>query len=151
MVSNTIPRMPHLNIVIDTNIVVSALRSQLGASYKLLALVGTGKFDISVSVALILEYEAAAKRLLGKRFALTAADIDTVLDYVCSVGQQHKIHFLWRPALPDPSDDLVLELAVASNANAIVTYNKTDFSGADRFGIRLLTAHEFPREIGASL
>jgi putative PIN family toxin of toxin-antitoxin system len=140
--------MPRPSIVIDTNIIVSALRSQRGASYQLLSLVGNGQFDVNVSVALILEYEAAAKRLLGKKFALSAKDIDDVLDYVCSVAQQRKIHFLWRPMLPDASDDLVLELAVASNADAIVTYNKGDFAAASTFGVRLLTAREFLVEIG---
>ena len=103
-----------------------------------------------MSVALGVEYEAACKRLVGRKTVLTASDIDDVLDYVFSVASKRKIHFLWRPVLPDPSDDMVLELAVSSNANAIVTYNKADFKGAGKFGVRLLTAQEFLQEIGES-
>jgi predicted nucleic acid-binding protein len=75
--------MKKLEIIIDTNVVVSALRSQRGASYKLLMEIGSDKFDINVSVPLILEYESVAKRLIGKT-QLKKRDIDDILDYICS-------------------------------------------------------------------
>ncbi len=134
--------------MIDTNVFVSALRSRYGASHKLLMLLGSGKFEINISVLLALEYEEAGKRLTGKRGGLRISDLDAILDYICSVANRTKIYYLWRPILIDPRDDMVLELAVSAGCQAIVTYNKKDFAGADEFGIRILTAQEFLREIG---
>ena len=139
--------MSKRQIVIDTNVLIAALLSQYGASYKLLTLLGSSKFEISLSVPLVLEYEDVAKRLLGK-IALTASEVDDVIDYVCSVARRRKIHYLWRPFLNDPKDEMVLELAVAAGCDTIVTYNKRDFRGVEQFGIRLLTAREFLQEIG---
>ena len=121
--------------------------SQYGASYKLLTLLESDKFEISLSVPLVLEYEDVAKRLL-ERIALTVSEVDDVIDYVCSVARRRKIHYLWRPFLNDPKDEMVLELAVAAGCDTIVTYNKRDFRGVEKFGIRLLTAQEFLQEIG---
>lgn len=134
-------------IVIDTNVFVSALRSRYGASYKLLTLLGSGTFEINLSVPLTIEYEDASKRLVGK-IPLKARDIDDVLDYVCSVANQREVRYLWRPFLRDAKDDMVLELAVAAGCEIIVTHNKTDFQGAEQFGIRIMTPQEFLREIG---
>ncbi len=93
-------------IVIDTNVFVSALRSQSGVSYKLLFLVGSGKFEISMSAPLVFEYEDAGKRLVGKKSGLKASDIDDILDYLCSVAHRGIVHYLWRPFLRDPKDDM---------------------------------------------
>ena len=133
-------------IVIDTNVLVSALRSQFGASYKLLMLLESAKFDIHLSVPLVLEYEQATKRHTGRD--LRASDVDDILDYLCAIAVPHEIYFLWRPFLRDPKDDMVLELAVAAQCKIIVTYNKQDFSGVEQFGIRVLTPREFLQEIG---
>lgn len=133
-------------IVIDTNVIVAGLRSQYGASYKLLMLLESGKFDIHLSVPLALEYEDATKSKGGKNLRLE--EIDDILDYICSVAQHHEIYFLWRPFLGDPRDDMVLELAVAAESKIIVTYNTDDFRGSEEFGIRVLTPRQFLQEIG---
>ena len=135
-------------IVIDTNVFVSALRSQYGASYKLFMLLESGTFEINLSVPLILEYEDVSKRLVGRKSELKSSDIDEVLDYVCSVAHRRKVYYLWRPLLSDRKDDMVLELAVSAGCEIIVTYNKDDFKAAEQFGIRLVTAQEFLKEIG---
>jgi putative PIN family toxin of toxin-antitoxin system len=135
-------------IVIDTNVFVSALRSQYCASYKLLMLLDSDKFEVNLSVPLALEYEDAGKRLIDKKGALKTSDVDDILDYICSVARQRMVYYLWRPFLSDPKDDMVLELAVSAGSNVIVTYNKDDFRGVEQFGIRALTALEFLREIG---
>ncbi len=134
-------------IVIDTNAFISALRSKKGASYKLVMAIGSGLFDMNISVPLILEYEGAAKRLIGET-KLTSGDIDDIIDYICSVARHWKIFYLWRPFLRDPKDDMVLELAVTSKSNFIVTYNKKDFQGSENFGIKVLTPKEFLKKIG---
>lgn len=132
------------NVVLDTNVLVAAMRSRQGASYRLLTLVGSGKFEVSVSVGLVLEYEDA----LTRKALVDKDDRDDVLDYVCAVANKPKVYYLWRPMLRDPNDDLVLEVAVAGGCEAIVTFNKRDFTGAERFGIRVLSPREFLVQIG---
>ena len=134
-------------IVIDTNVVVSALRSQRGASYRLLMEIGSDKFDINISVPLILEYESAVKRLIGK-IKPKISDIDDILDYICSVAKRWKIFYLWRPYLKDSKDDMVLELAVTAKSDFIVTYNKNDFQNVKPFGLEAVTPKEFLKLIG---
>jgi len=77
--------------------------------------------------------------------------ISDILDYICLVGKRRRIHFLWRPCLKDPKDDMVLELAVAGSCDCIVTFNKKDFTEAKFFGIKLLTPKEFLETIGESI
>ena len=143
-----IPPVIPPKIVIDTNVFVSALRSQYGASYKLFTLLDSGKFETHLSVPLAIEYEEAGKRLVGRKSDLKTTDIDDILDYVCSIAQRRKVYYLWRPFLADPKDDMILELAVSAGCEVIVTYNKGDFEGVHQFGIRTLTSQEFLREIG---
>lgn len=126
-------------IVIDTNVIIAALKSNQGASNRLLQLFGTGKFVNHISVALILEYEAVIKRLLPH---LSEEQTNDLLDYICATSQHTKIYYLWRPHLKDPKDDMVLELAVASEADYIVTYNRKDFKFVKEFGIKILDAKE---------
>jgi len=110
-------------------------------------LLDSGKFDINISAPLIVEYEEVAKRL-SRELGLTHADIDDILDYICRVAKKRKTHFLWRPVLRDPRDDHILELAVESDCEFIVTYNIRDFSASEQFGIRIVTPKEFPEIIG---
>lgn len=133
-----------LRVVLDSNVVVAGVRSGRGASNRVLSLVGSGRFVHAVSVALAFEYESAVLRPeAGVR--LPRPLIDDILDYLCSAADRQRIHFLWRPVLPDPSDDLVLEVAVHAACSAIVTFNARDFRGAERFGIRVLTPGAFLR------
>ena len=134
-------------IVLDTNVFISALRSRIGASYKLLSLVGTSVFQIAVSVPLVFEYESTAKRM-SRTIGLSYSDIDDIIDYLCHVAIRQKIFYLWRPVLRDPMDDMVLELAVASSSNYIVTHNIRDFVGTDKFGIQVLAPQQFLKKIG---
>lgn len=130
------------SVVIDTNVLIAGLRSGHGASFRLLELLGGKEFFVNVSVPLVLEYEAAAKEQ-ARTLGLTHAEIDEVLDYVCSVAGHREIYYLWRPFLRDPRDDLVLELAVESEADYIVTYNLKDFADVARFGLEAITAKDF--------
>lgn len=134
-------------IVLDTNVLIAALRSRRGASYRLLSLVGQGRFELCLSVPLVLEYESAGKRS-ADAVGLTRAHIDDVLDYLCSVSEHREVFYLWRPFLKDPLDDMVLEVAVESNAGFVVTHNLRHFAGIERFGVRAMAPREFLREIG---
>lgn len=134
-------------VVLDTNVLVAASRSKRGASAKLLGLVGRGRFEICVSVPLVLEYEQAVMRHL-KEGSWEFGIWSDILDFLCRVGKRQEVFFLWRPFLRDPKDDMVLELAVAASCEAIVSYNKRDFFGVDRFGLRVRDCKEFLTEIG---
>ena len=131
-----------LHAVIDTNVLVAALRSRRGASFQLLKRIGSGEFRICLSVPLALEYEDAGKRA-AREVGLTAADVDDVVDYLCSVADLREIHFLWRPFLRDPNDDHLLELAVESGSRWIITFNIRDFAGSEQFGVKALTPQQF--------
>ena len=139
--------MKSYRIVIDTNVMVAALKSKRGASFKLLSIIDQDKFQISISVPLIIEYEYALKRT-DLNILLTESEIDDILDYICLIADKRKIFYLWRPYLKDPKDDMVLELAVESESDYIITYNQKDFKGVSKFGIKTLTPKAFLRKIG---
>ena len=134
-------------VVLDTNVVVAGLRSRQGASFRLLSEVGRGKFEIALSVPLVLEYEDALLRH-APATGLSRRDMDAILDYFCSVGHLQSIFFLWRPLLPDPKDDLVLELAVAAGCRTVVTFNVRDFRGAEGLGVSAQRPGGFLKAIG---
>lgn len=138
-------------IIIDTNVLVAALRSRSGASFKLIEALGKGLFETSVSTAIILEYEDVLMRHY-EELGLTSTDVRLFIDYIVKVSRRVPIHFRWRPFLRDPGDECFLELAVAAAAHSIITYNKRDFTGVDeRFGITIMDAREFLIQIGELL
>jgi len=131
-----------LQIVIDTNVLVAAMRSNRGASFRLLNQLGSLNWQPNVTVALLLEYEYVLKRDCGE-FGLTEEDIDDFLMEFSLRAELNRQYFLWRPVATDPDDDLVLEAAIASQSDFIVTFNKRDFPESTRFGIFCLTPKEF--------
>lgn len=133
--------------VIDTNILVSALRSNRGASYKILSLMPSGKFEFHLSVPLVCEYESVLKRS-ELSLTWTMDEIDELLDIICLLGVKHEIWYLWRPFLQDAGDEFVAEVAVTAQAEAIVTQNVRDFKGMEKFGIKVLTPKELLQRIG---
>lgn len=136
-----------IRVVLDTNVVYAGLRSRNGASFRVLERLGGENFQPCVSVPLVLEYQ----QTLSEKHAdlgLSVSQIESVLDYLCLIGHKQRVFYLWRPLLRDPRDDMVLELAVASESEFIVTYNTKDFRGAERFGISIVTAKEFLQVIG---
>lgn len=140
--------MQVMQIVIDTSVWIAALRSRRGASHRLLSLLGGDRFEINLSVPLLLEYEEIAKKLIGE-IGLTRSEIDDILDYMCSVANHHPVYYLWRPFSRDPSDDMVIELAVTVRCDFIVTDNLRDFQGVDRFGLEAIQPGPFLKKIGA--
>ncbi len=129
-----------MRLVLDTAAMVAAIRSEAGASRRLLVGALERRFTLLVSVALMVEYEAVMTRTehLGAS-KLSAEDVGILLDAVASVGVPVRPVFLWRPSLRDADDDMVLEVAVNGNADAIVTFNRRDFRPAtERFGIEVL-------------
>jgi putative PIN family toxin of toxin-antitoxin system len=123
--------------VIDTNVLRAGLYSSTGASYQILRLVERGRVVPLLSTTLLFEYEEILRRH-QKVLGLTNRGVDDVLDGLCVRGECRRIHFLWRPALSDPKDDHVLELAVAAGNADVVTHNVNDFAAASEYGVRVV-------------
>ena len=130
-----------MNIVIDTNVIVSGLQSDAGYSHKLLESLPNDGFDVCISEPLVLEYEEQLKEHLPPEI-FTEEDIEDFIDYFCTISKKTPIYYLWRPFLKDPFDDHLLELAIASQSSYIVTFNKRDFKNVEQYGIGVVTPGE---------
>lgn len=130
-----------MRLVFDTATMVAAIRSDLGASRRLLAAGLQRRLVMLVSTPLLIEYESVMTRpehLAASR--LDAGDVAVLLDAVAAAADRVIVDFRWRPAMRDADDDMVLETAVNGAADAIVTFNRRDFAGAaSRFGIDVLS------------
>lgn len=128
--------------VLDTSVLVAAARSRNGTSHALLSRLPSPQFQPVVSVPLFLEYRAV---LLRPENLLTRspAQAEGFLDFLLASSHLQEIFFLWRPALPDPNDDLILELAVAASCRYIVTHNLRDFRGTQKWGVTAITPAAF--------
>lgn len=93
-----------------------------------------------ISPALALEYESVLKRGIGE-LGLSPGDVDDFIEYLCSRARLVQIYFRWRPMLPDPDDDRILEVAVRAGS-PIVTFNVKDFRGSESLGIRTMSPGE---------
>lgn len=138
-----------MRLVLDTDVLVAALRSPTGASSALLQAALSGRVTLLANVALVLEYEAVCNRAEHLAAAgLEAAQVGMFLDAVCALAAPVESHFVWRPQLRDPSDEMVLEAAVNGRADAIVTFNQRDFGAApQRFGIRVILPRDAWRKL----
>jgi putative PIN family toxin of toxin-antitoxin system len=135
-----------VQVVIDTNVLVAAARSNAGASFELVRLFAAGdtRWQWNISTGLLLEYEAVLKREQHLQ-ARPLAVVDRFLDDLAARANRHAIFYLIRPFLTDPDDEMILELALASASDYIVTHNRDDFRDASRFGLAVLTPGEFLR------
>ena len=138
-----------MRIVLDTNVVVAALRSPSGASAALVEQALNRRFKLLLSVPLVLEYEAIcgdpAQRIVS---GLSESEVETVVSALCTVGAPVRSRFLWRPQLRDPADEMVLEAAVNGMADAIVSFNTRDFGNVQHaFGIAVLSPREALRRM----
>lgn len=135
--------------VLDTDVVVAAMRSPTGASAALVLAALDGRISLLANVALVLEYEAVCLRQEHVRAAgLSSAQAQNFIDAVAALVQPVPSHFIWRPQLRDASDEMVLEAAVNGQAHAIVSFNRRDFGTApQRFGIELLLPRDALRSL----
>ena len=129
-----------IDVVVDTNVLVAAFRSSLGASYRLLQTIEGRQWRPVISPALALEYESVLKRGAGD-WGVSLGDVDDFIEYLCSRARLVQIYFRWRPMLPDPDDDRILEVAVRTGS-PIVTFNVRDFRGSESLGIRTMSPGE---------
>jgi putative PIN family toxin of toxin-antitoxin system len=127
--------------VLDTSVVVAAMRSPTGASAALLMKARQGKIKLLANVALALEYEATCRRPEHVMASgLSTDDVGILVDAVIAMIEPVESHYMWRPMLRDPGDELVLEAAANGRASAIVTFNQRDFGTTPlQFGVEVLT------------
>lgn len=140
-----------MRLVLDTSVLVAAIRSDAGASRRLLVAGLERRLTLLASVPLMIEYQAVMTRPEHLAASgLSAADVDGLLDAVAAVAEPVRLAFLWRPAVRDPDDDMVLETAVNGRAGSLVTFNIRDFTGvAERFGVAVLSPGEAMRGLEA--
>jgi putative PIN family toxin of toxin-antitoxin system len=140
-----------MRYVLDTNVLVAALRSNRGASHKLLKRAFEGNIVVLASVPLMIEYEAVLTR--SQHLSVTGLSIEetnAILDVFAAVALPIHLRFLWMPMLKDPSDEMVLETAVAGRADRLITFNLRHLkSAAKEFGILTLTPPEAWKELHA--
>ena len=122
---------------------MAAVRSRQGASFALVSSIPTPVFQVCLSVGLYLEWQAVLTREENLLPGRTEEDALGFLRYLAGQAHLQEIHFLWRPHLPDPDDDMVLELAFAAGCIYIVTHNVKDFHGSEELGITAITPRDF--------
>jgi len=127
-------------MVLDTDVVVAALRSPGGASAAIVRLARQVRVTLLMSVALALEYEAVCSRPEHRLAAgLSEDEVNVLVDAIIALAEPVAMHFLWRPQLRDPCDEMVLEAAINGDADALVTFNVSDFGSLPgHFGVDLI-------------
>lgn len=134
-----------MRIVLDTSVLVAALRSRLGAGNAILRLVAQRRLVLLATPPLFLEYEDVLKRPEHRLVhRLSPQEIDDFLQELAALVEPVELHFRWRPQVHDTNDEMVLEAAINGDADALVTYNTADFSvAAARFSVPVLTPADF--------
>jgi putative PIN family toxin of toxin-antitoxin system len=134
-------------VTVDTSVVFQGLYSSLGASHKILRLIGEGEIQLALSVPVFMEYCDVLKRQTTlEKTGLSAGQINAVLDFIAYTGLEHRISFLYRPNLVDESDNKFVELALSSQSKYLITANKKHFTAHTElhlFGVEVLTPAEF--------
>lgn len=138
-----------MTIILDTNVLVAAVRSPGGAAAEIMRRILQGKIKTVASVPLFMEYEAVLLRPVHLKAArVSSADVSNLLDVLAGVVVPIEVFYLWRPQLKDANDDMVLEAAVSGQADAIVTFNTRDFlPSAEKFHLKVITPGDFLKEL----
>jgi predicted nucleic acid-binding protein len=132
-----------VRVVFDTSVLVAAARSRNGASFALISSIPAAEFEVCLSVALYLEWQAVLTRTENLPPDRTEKDALGFLRYLAGQAHLQQVHFLWRPFLPDADDDMLLELAFAAGCRYIVTHNVKDFHGSEELGVNAITPGDF--------
>jgi putative PIN family toxin of toxin-antitoxin system len=137
--------------VLDTSVVVAALRTRLGAGNAVLRLVARRRVVALATPPLFLEYEDVLKRPEHQLVhGLAPEAIDEFLAELASLIEPVEVHFQWRPQSRDPNDEMVLEAAINGQADALVTYNIADFAEAgERFRVSVLRPGDLLKKVKA--
>lgn len=132
-----------MRIVLDTSVLVAASRSRNGASFRVVSMLPSPEFEIALTIAVYTEWQAVLARPEHLPPGVTVDMALGFVRYLASVAHLQDVHFLWRPFLRDPDDDMVLECAVASGSEFIVTHNVKDFRRVEELNVRAITPADF--------
>jgi putative PIN family toxin of toxin-antitoxin system len=132
-----------MRVVFDTNVLVAALRSKTGAAFELVSMIPSPKFELALSLPLYMEYRDVLLRPNVKPIGVSDSDIEDFIDNILTNAKTRNIHYLWRHSLRDENDEMLLEIAVASQAEYIVTFNVRDFANIEFFGIECIRPGNF--------
>ncbi len=136
-------------VVMDTNVLIAALRSRTGASARVLREIQQSRIEIQLSVPLHFQYVTLVARQLDE-LCYSTREVAGILAYLRDVATLHELYFLIRPGLVDPGDDMILELASKSRAEFIVTHNARHFAGAaERYGVTVVRPIQLLEALGA--
>jgi putative PIN family toxin of toxin-antitoxin system len=117
-----------MRYLLDTCVLVSALRSSAGASHKILKAALEGTLPILMHYKMLAEYRSVLFRPEQRAmFSQTEQEIERLLAYLVAIATESNVRYLWRPNLSDPGDDFVLEIAISGQPATIVTHNTKDF------------------------
>jgi len=105
------------------------------------------RFTSALSLALYMEWQAVLTRPEHLPPGIDAEKMLGFLRYLASISHLQEVHYLWRPFLRDPDDDMVLECAVASGSRFIVTHNVKDFRRTGELGVTAVTPGEFLKQL----
>ena len=141
--------MKRYRVILDTNVVLAAMRSQTGASHRLLLTLGHPRWQSVVTPALMYEYEDVARRP-GNAPGLSPQDITDILDLIYQQSHRQLVWFSWRPLSSDPCDDAVLEAAIAGGCDFVVSFNERHLRAAAEFSIEVLKPADLLNLIGQS-
>ena len=133
----------------DTNVLYSALRSRLGASFGVLLALRHDRWRAVLSNHLLHEYEEVLKAHAAE-LHLSSADIDALLDAICARAEEWKLAPGWIPILSDPDDEPLVQLAYDSDARRIVTHNVRDLAPARSLGVEVLPPRAFSAMLAES-
>jgi predicted nucleic acid-binding protein len=131
-----------MRAVMETSVLVSAFRSQSGASYELLRLLREAKWTLVLSNTVLGEYHEVLHREAGV-LRITHTDTDAYLDVLCALAEQRMLASEWQPAAADPDDEPLVQLAREAGVRYLVTHNVRDVRGASQFGVQVLRPAEF--------
>ncbi len=131
-----------MKIVIDTSVLVAAARSRNGASFKLVSMLPMPEIEIALTIAVYTEWQAVMTRPENLPPGATADDALAFLRYLASIAHLQDVYFLWRPFSRDPDDDMIVECAVASGCDYIVTHNVKDFRRVAELNVQVATPAE---------
>ena len=125
-----------MRVVMDTAVLVAALRSPDGASRLWLESFFRREHTLLISVPLALEYEAVLLRPEHRAATgLGASDVQDLVTALCALCEPVHLTYIWRPMVIDPGDEMVAETAFVGRADRLLTFNLRDFAGVDRFGV----------------
>jgi putative PIN family toxin of toxin-antitoxin system len=131
-----------IRAVLDTNVLLSALRSRNGASFEILSRFADNQFVMIIGNTVLSEYDEVLKRECPA-FGISLESVDRYLDAICARASFFKTSSFWKPALPDPDDEAFAQLALEAKVGYMVTHNLRHFPTDRLPALKITTPKEF--------